>query len=64
MTENSTNGVSFLTTKRGYFDKKLSGDRTGQRSSRLNRQWRVFYQQSKEGKVEIVTVLEVNAHRY
>lgn len=44
----------------GYNDEALKGEREGQRSSRLNKAYRVIY--TEDG--EVVDVLEVNKHDY
>ena len=44
-----------------YHDELLSGDRAGQRSVRLNQQYRAIYRELPGGGIE---VLEVNAHNY
>ena len=46
----------------GFHDEKLKGDRSGQRSSRLNLQYRVIYIVEKQDVV--VYVLEINPHEY
>ena len=46
----------------GFHDEKLKGDRSGQRSSRLNLQYRVIYMVEKQDVV--VYVLEINPHEY
>jgi proteic killer suppression protein len=48
----------------GYHDEPLKGDRKGQRSVRLNRAYRAIYTQDADGKVQLVTVIEVNKHKY
>jgi toxin HigB-1 len=48
----------------GFRDEKLRGQRSGQRSVRLNRQYRVIYQIKNKEDCKDVTVLEVNAHAY
>jgi proteic killer suppression protein len=48
----------------GYHDEPLKGSREGQRSSRLNRAYRVIYIETNQGQLEIITVLEVNKHDY
>lgn len=47
-----------------YHDEPLKGKRLGQRSVRLNRSYRAIYEIDKEGKIEIVRVLEINNHEY
>jgi len=46
----------------GYHDEQLKGIRSGQRSSRLNRQYRVIYTVDRD--LITVYVLEVTPHRY
>lgn len=46
----------------GFHDEKLKGDRAGQRSSRLNLQYRVIYVVQRE--IVTVYVLDVNPHKY
>ena len=43
---------------------KLRGDREGQYSVRLNRAYRAIYEVDTDGQIHIVTVLEVNKHKY
>ena len=47
----------------GYNLEKLSGNRKGQRSVRLSKGYRVIFTYSK-GEIHIVTVLDVNNHKY
>ncbi|MEW6593524.1 MAG: type II toxin-antitoxin system mRNA interferase toxin, RelE/StbE family [Thermodesulfobacteriota bacterium] len=46
----------------GFHDEKLKGERAGQRSSRLNVQYRVAYTVHKE--LITVHVLEITPHKY
>ena len=46
----------------GFNDEKLKGDRLGQRSSRLNLQYRVIYLVEED--LVTVFVLEINPHEY
>ncbi len=46
----------------GFHDEKLIGDRAGQRSSRLNLQYRVIYVVDRD--VVTVLVLEITPHEY
>lgn len=57
-------GLEVTRSIRGYKDKALKGDRKGQRSIRLNKAWRAFYTESKNGEVKLVTIEEVNNHDY
>ena len=55
-------GPDILKEFPGFFDKKLKGDREGQRSSRLNLQYRVIYEV--DGSEVTVYVLELTPHKY
>ena len=46
----------------GFHDEKLKGDREGQRSSRLNIQYRVIYSMEKE--VVTIYVIDITPHKY
>ena len=48
----------------GYHDEPLKGDRKGQRSARLNRSYRVIYEETESGNVVLISVQEVNKHEY
>jgi proteic killer suppression protein len=48
----------------GYHDEPLKGERQGQRSVRLNRAYRLFYEEDKRDQTILVTVIEVNKHEY
>ena len=45
-----------------FHDEKLKGDREGQRSSRLNIQYRVIYSIEKE--VVTIYVIDITPHKY
>lgn len=47
----------------GYHDEPLKGDRQGQRSIRLNKQWRAIYRVI-DKKIEFVLIEEVTPHDY
>ena len=47
-----------------YHDEPLKGKRTGQRSVRLNRAYRVIYEETIDGLVIYILVIEVNKHDY
>ncbi len=47
----------------GYHDEPLKGDRQGQRSIRLNKQWRAIYRIINT-KIEFVLIEEVTPHDY
>ncbi|MCD6533527.1 MAG: type II toxin-antitoxin system mRNA interferase toxin, RelE/StbE family [Deltaproteobacteria bacterium] len=55
-------GPEILREFTGFNDEKLKGDREGQRSSRLNLQYRVIY--TINGKDITVYVLEITPHKY
>lgn len=46
----------------GFHDEKLKGERAGQRSSRLDQQYRVIYMVQRQ--VVTVSVLEITPHKY
>jgi len=48
----------------GFHDEALKGDRRGQRSSRLNRSYRVIYEETDKKEIVIISVLEINKHEY
>ena len=48
----------------GYHDEPLQGTKKGQRSIRLNIQWRAFYRLKSDGTIEFVEIEEVNPHAY
>lgn len=58
----SRHGPEKLRELPGFHDEKLKGERAGQRSSRLNLQYRVIYIVERE--MVTVHVLEINPHKY
>ena len=48
----------------GWHDEPLQGDRKGQRSIRLNRQWRAIYIVNDKAQLECIDVIEVMPHEY
>lgn len=48
----------------GYHDEPLKGDRSGQRSVRLNKAYRVIYEETKSGNLVLVSIQEVNKYEY
>jgi proteic killer suppression protein len=48
----------------GYHDEPLKGDRKGQRSLRLNKAYRVIYEETRSEILVMVAVQEVNKHEY
>ena len=59
-----THGLRYTQTLKGYHDEPLKGDRKGQRSIRLNKQWRAIYRLTSRNEIELIEVLEVNPHEY
>jgi proteic killer suppression protein len=48
----------------GWHDEPLQGERKGQRSIRLNKQWRAIYVLKKNGQIQFIEVTEVMPHEY
>jgi proteic killer suppression protein len=46
-----------------YHDEPLQGERKGQRSIRLNKQWRALYSEDHNQQI-LITLLEVTPHDY
>ena len=57
-------GMAEVRKVKGYHDEPLKGDRKGQRSVRLSRQWRAIYEELDQGEVRLVVVEEVVPHAY
>lgn len=57
-------GVEETRKRPGWHDEPLIGDRKGQRSIRLNKQWRAIYLIKKNGQIEFIEVKEVTPHEY
>lgn len=57
-------GLEQVRRQPGWHDEPLQGQRRGQRSIRLNRQWRAIYVVRKDGSVEFCEVREVTPHDY
>ena len=57
-------GLRQTRTSPGFHDEPLRGDRTGQRSVRLSRDYRAIYEERKDGTIEFIEVVEVNKHEY
>lgn len=57
-------GIREVRKIKGYHDEPLYGYRKEQRSFRLNKAYRGFYITNKDGKVEIVEVIDINKHKY
>ncbi len=48
----------------GFHDEPLRGERQGQRSIRLSRQWRAIYEIRRNGEAGVVSIEEVTPHVY
>ncbi len=57
-------GVDEVRKQKGWHDEPLSGKRKGQRSIRLNKQWRAIYIIKNDGTIEFLEVTEVMPHEY
>ena len=55
-------GVENVRKVPGFHDEPLKGKRAGQRSIRLNQQWRAIYVRS--GDRAMVVIIEVTPHKY
>lgn len=59
-----TDGLEEARRIPGFHDEPLRGQRAGQRSIRLSRQWRAIYEVQPDGDVVLVLVKEVMPHDY
>ena len=57
-------GIRATRLRAGYHDEPLHGERKGQRSVRLNRSYRVIYEETESGNLILISVQEVNKHEY
>lgn len=57
-------GLTETRKRPGWHDEPLQGQRKGQRSIRLNKQWRAIYIIKDDGSIEFVEVIEVTPHAY
>ena len=61
-------GLRKIREIKGFHDEPLKGDRRGQRSIKLNVQWRAIYEtridESGLETIELVEVIEVTPHKY
>lgn len=57
-------GLSEVRKYSGFHDEPLKGRRSGQRSIRLNRDYRAIYVETERGQIQIVTIIEVTKHEY
>lgn len=56
-------GLAEASMVRGYNTEHLKGDRKGERSVRLNKAYRAIFT-VENGVVQIVTITEINKHKY
>jgi proteic killer suppression protein len=59
-----TLGIQEVRKRSGFHDEPLMGERSGQRSVRLSRAYRVIYIELLDGRMELIEVIEVNKHDY
>jgi len=57
-------GIKEIRKIPGYHDEPLTGKRKMERSIRLSKGYRAIYTESKEEKINLITVKEVNKHDY
>jgi proteic killer suppression protein len=57
-------GLEETRKRPGWHDEPLVGDRKGQRSIRLNKQWRAIYTIKCNGQIEFIEVKEGTPHEY
>jgi proteic killer suppression protein len=57
-------GLDATRKQKGYHDEPLKGQRLGQRSIRLNIQWRAIYIVSSDGKINFIEIKEITPHEY
>ena len=56
-------GIYKIRKRKSYHDEPLKGKRLGQRSIRLNLNYRAIYRETKNG-IHLITVEEVHKHDY
>ena len=57
-------GITEVRKIKGYHDEPLFGERSGQRSIRLSKSYRLFYIEISDKEIGIISVLEVSKHEY
>jgi proteic killer suppression protein len=57
-------GIGQTRQLKGYHDEPLKGERKGQRSVRLNRAYRVIYEETETGNLVLIGIQEINKHEY
>jgi len=57
-------GIEEVRKTPSYHDEPLKGDRSGQRSIRLNKAYRAIYVVEKDNSIRFIEVLEVTKHEY
>lgn len=58
------NGLDVMRRYPGFNDEALKGNRSGLRSSRLSKAYRVIYEEHDSATLVVIAVLEVNKHDY
>lgn len=57
-------GLAETRKRPGWHDEPLHGERKGQRSIRLNKQWHAIYIINEDSEIEFVEIIEVTPHDY
>ncbi|MBI2603239.1 MAG: type II toxin-antitoxin system mRNA interferase toxin, RelE/StbE family [Deltaproteobacteria bacterium] len=57
-------GIRVLRKSPGFHDEPLKGQRSGQRSIRLSKAYRAIYIETRDGRIELIEVIEVSKHEY
>lgn len=57
-------GLEETRKRPGWHDEPLTGNRKGQRSIRLNKQWRALYVIKADDSIEFIEVMEITPHEY
>ena len=57
-------GLSEVRKRKSYHDEPLKGSRHGQRSVRLNKAYRLFYEEFETGEIVLIGIKEINKHEY
>lgn len=57
-------GLNETRKQPGWHDEPLLANRKGQRSIRLNKQWRAIYIITHNGEINFIEIIEVTPHEY
>lgn len=60
----SHDGIFEVRKISGYHDEPLHGNRSGQRSIRLNKSYRAIYTELDSGEIFFIEIIEVHNHEY